>query len=100
VHVHPEPVPVGFKKPDGIVSVTVVVPAQAPPPFVTVTVKVAVWKTVTELGVAVFLTVKSHGTRTVTIPIGVMVNGAQNWLFPGLFGLSGSLAFVTVAQLV
>jgi hypothetical protein len=67
VHVHPAPDPVGLENPAGTVSVTVVVITagltheSVSPMFVTVTVKVTMPLTGTELGEAVFVIERLHG---------------------------------------
>jgi hypothetical protein len=93
VHVHPEPLPEGLEKPAGTVSVTVVVitcgltHASAPPMFVTVTVKVTMPLTGTELGEAVLVIERLHG-------VPVSVTCAHDWLVDGVLA-----EFETVAQL-
>jgi hypothetical protein len=61
MHCQPEPLPEGLVKAVGTASVIVVILPQATPPvFVTVMVKVTVWKTCTGFGAAVLLIIRSH----------------------------------------
>jgi hypothetical protein len=98
VHAHPGPLPDGLMSVWGIGSSTCVVPEQADPPFVTVIVNVTfcpIWTVFGQLGVAVLLAVKVHGTLVDTIPRGVIVIVVHDWLVGGVLA-----AFATSAQLV
>ena len=84
VHCHPGPVPVGFVKPDGTVSVTVVVVGgvspHAEPVFVRAMVKVTVLPDCMGLGFAILVIEMLQGAGG-----GVIVTCAHDWLFAGLW---------------